>query len=291
MPSVPSTALPVHPLASVPLHNPAFLPSHQSTSTPTPDPDTDDVILVYAEVGHAVSQVSTTSTSPYPPSIQPYYFQASPEQNPPQPTVKPRIDLATLDLHSPSSIVGTPFDLSPRFEYPFSLSTSVASDIDTLIPSLSTYPSSLASLDFHMHTSMSLPPSLPSSVPPRTKREIRSFSPTQSKRDPPIPPGLVKKRLLNANMISVSDHGAPAASPSAQQARGRGASLSTLPHKLKATAQNGDNAESAASRPGDKPRSQSLDPSLSLVRLTLPSSTTVTPRPRAPSHTAALLRR
>lgn len=33
--------------------------------------------------------------------------------------MKPHLSLANLSLHSPSSIVGTPFDVEPRFEYPF----------------------------------------------------------------------------------------------------------------------------------------------------------------------------
>ncbi|KAI0342942.1 hypothetical protein BDW22DRAFT_169568 [Trametopsis cervina] len=91
---------------------------------------------------------------------------------------KPLICLSDLSLHSPSAIVGTPFDVSPRFEYPFPEDSS-SSDSSIFGPS-PFIPSYHSPVTFH--------PSIPTN---------RSYSPTHPKhtlRDPPVPPGLAKKR-------------------------------------------------------------------------------------------------
>lgn len=107
-------------------------------------------------------------------------------------SLKPRLDLSDLSLHSPSSILGTPFDVSPRFEYPFPpSSTSAESDAPWTSLNVITSPFMTYSSAFLP----TLPPSLPISRP-----EARCHSPTHSKlqpRDVPIPPTLVKKRWSN----------------------------------------------------------------------------------------------
>ncbi|KAI0710197.1 hypothetical protein C8Q76DRAFT_695285 [Earliella scabrosa] len=249
MPTVPSTRLSVDSLVSVPLADPDFLASDEPFTGPTPDPDTDDVVLVPVDDrGNAVSQ--------------------PPEQAPPQPTVKPRIELSSLTLHSPSSIVGTPFDPSPRFEYPFP--ASCAPPVLQVDPALPSFPILASPLLSFPHMLSGLPPSLPLTIPSlapsgpavpttKVKAEFRSFSPTHPKlqaREPPIPPGLVKKRKLNLN-------GTTDPAPSAlsdPQGRARGGSLSVLSDALQQLAGGrGSSAGIETSRCNDAFRSQSLD--------------------------------
>ncbi|RPD60032.1 hypothetical protein L226DRAFT_523080 [Lentinus tigrinus ALCF2SS1-7] len=195
MPTVPPTCVPVDPLVSVPLSNPDLLASDENIAGPTPDPDTDEIVLVPADVGNAVSHDSF-------------------ESSPPQPILKPRLDLGTIVLHSPSSIVGTPFDPSPRFEYPFPTSGCSPHLHQHLDPAMS-FSTILSS------------PLFGGAIPPKAKSDVRSFSPTHPKfhpRDPPVPPGLVKRRLRRDSMVD-----SPAASaPEAPQGQPRDDSLNSL---------------------------------------------------------------
>lgn len=96
--------------------------------------------------------------------------------------MKPHLSLANLSLHSPSSIVGTPFDVEPRFEYPFPPSSG-GTDGDSI----------------SRHGSMHLSPTFspvtfaPSSLP-LSRGEVRTVSLKLQARDPPVPPGLAKKK-------------------------------------------------------------------------------------------------
>ncbi|KAI0763497.1 hypothetical protein BD413DRAFT_616372 [Trametes elegans] len=220
MPTVPSTCVPVDNSASVvgvpPLSEANIHGSVERTVGPTPDPDTDDVVLVPVEQGNAVSLGFLESA-------------------PPQSSVKPRIDLSNLNLHSPSSIVGTPFDISPRFEYPFPPATC-----SPLFPSVHDFDPGASSFAALPAVDMTNIPSIPSPMPGsfpsfpvatvlpgRARGETRNFSPTHPKlqsRDPPVPPGLVKKHKLN----KVAAAGAAPARLSAS--RPRAGSLSRVMH-------------------------------------------------------------
>lgn len=117
----------------------------------------------------------------------------------PPPAVMPQINLlSNVSLHSPSPIVGTPFDVKAnKFEYPFP-------DLDEQTsPSVPTNSSP---------QSISRPPSsgsqhlLSSSPPPHVARNISpppinflNYTPAHPKmraknREPPVPPGLITKR-------------------------------------------------------------------------------------------------
>ena len=107
------------------------------------------------------------------------------------PKRKPRLNLTDITLHSPSSILGTPFDVSePRFEYPFPASP----------PDPDFYPGpSFAPFAGHI---TSFGPTPPPPVIASTSSSARhdpakALSPTHLKlqpRDPPVPPSLAKKR-------------------------------------------------------------------------------------------------
>ncbi|KAG7444756.1 uncharacterized protein BT62DRAFT_933806 [Guyanagaster necrorhizus] len=91
-----------------------------------------------------------------------------------------------LRLHSPSEIIGTPFDIeSPRFEYPFPEPSSSPAEPLNCLASAASSISSLQSPLNHI-TAIHLPqPDIPSFVPVRTKVRTETI---------PIPPGLVEKR-------------------------------------------------------------------------------------------------
>ncbi|RDX57342.1 hypothetical protein OH76DRAFT_1550616 [Lentinus brumalis] len=228
MPTVPSSCVPVASHVSDPLSDPDYLASDDHSSGPTPDPDTDDCVLIPADVGNAVSQHSIEST-------------------PPQPIVRPRIELDTLVLHSPSSIVGTPFDPSPRFEYPFpapGCTPQFGNDYDPM-HTQGTMFSSSSHAAYPSVPPLAAPANASSityggAVPSKVKVDVRGFSPTHIKlnpRDPPVPPRLAKRRLHRNGAVDP----AAASAPDALLARPRGESLSDLSDKL---------AQLAAEQPG-----------------------------------------
>ncbi|KAI0661692.1 hypothetical protein C8Q70DRAFT_932014 [Cubamyces menziesii] len=265
MPTVPPQCVPVDssysPLPAVSaLSEAALFGADERIAGPTPDPDTDDVVLVPVEQGNAVSQ-------------------ELPEDAPPQTSVKPgRIDLGNLNLHSPSSIVGTPFDSSPRFEYPFPPATCSPPfpslfEFDPLMPS---FPYAALSAAPPVVPPVSIPgyplPSIASfvSLPGRARTETRSgFSPTHPRlqpRDPPVPPSLVKKRRLNHNQPSAPEAAPQPAKTGPAVARPRAGSLSSLPEQLQRFAMTergqdrGRGEDARVDRcQGEKDRSQSLD--------------------------------
>ncbi|KAF8079305.1 hypothetical protein FPV67DRAFT_1444457 [Lyophyllum atratum] len=128
--------------------------------------------------------------------------------SPEQPLLSVVLPLSDLALHSPSSqIVGTPFTTESRFEYPFPDSSSSPSDAPS--PSSSViltpgFPSVCTSASFPSSSSQSLtlsssPPSMTSPFPPTfpLPANLPTYSSTHPKMragDPPVPPGLVKKR-------------------------------------------------------------------------------------------------
>ncbi len=99
------------------------------------------------------------------------------------------LGIGDLTLHSPSSIVGTPFDVSPKFEYPFPPSMpdhqSTVSSIHATSSSSATFPA-MPAIGPH---SLIFPTSQP-------HQHRDSFSATHFKlqhRDPPVPPRLSTK--------------------------------------------------------------------------------------------------
>ncbi|KAL6298413.1 hypothetical protein BKA93DRAFT_696870, partial [Sparassis latifolia] len=115
---------------------------------------------------------------------------------------KPHISLGNLTLHSPSSIMGTPFDLSPRFEYPFPPNVDPAEHtLPATMPTMPTFSSSLVSFPASF---LSVP--LPQLPMPSTRAD-RNHSHTHMRmqtRDPPMPPGLAKKGRAPASSITSS---------------------------------------------------------------------------------------
>lgn len=114
---------------------------------------------------------------------------------------KPSLVIEDLSLHSPSSIVGTPFDVSPRFEYPF------PSDIPEPPPTVLPIHASLAIQfsAFPNTTTVASPTLTLSNPPPRESRGFLATHPKLQTREPPIPPGLSKKRWS----LSMSAPGRP----------------------------------------------------------------------------------
>lgn len=114
--------------------------------------------------------------------------------------------LSDLTFHTPSQIVGTPFSINaPKFEYPFPETTSSTPEPSPLSSSLPTLPSiATASFSFsaasqpllatpppvlhHFPNSFPLPPDMPNYS--ATHPMMRNVA----VRDPPVPPGLAKKR-------------------------------------------------------------------------------------------------
>ncbi|KAI0926225.1 hypothetical protein AcV5_008739 [Taiwanofungus camphoratus] len=194
MPTVPPTYRPISFADEGLLVTPVSDNISDDTSGPTPDPELDDIVLVSAESGDAV----TSAYSDQPPAHS-------------DPYIKPHFCLGELNLHSPSSIVGTPFDLSPRFEYPFPTPPALPEPEIPLSTSLPSFSPSVFSLGVP-----AIGPSLPLAPLPRTRANPRGYSPTHPKlhpREPPMPPGLAKKCRI-----------ASVASPTAYP-RSRGGSL------------------------------------------------------------------
>ncbi|KAI0327803.1 hypothetical protein GY45DRAFT_1081242 [Cubamyces sp. BRFM 1775] len=264
MPTVPPKCVPVDAYSPLPavsaLSEAALFGPDERIAGPTPDPDTDDVVLVPVEQGNAVSQDLLAPA-------------------PPQTSEKPgRIDLGSLNLHSPSSIVGTPFDISPRFEYPFPPATCSPPfpSFFEFDPSMASFPYPALSTSIPSAPPVVPPVSIPSyplppiavGLPGRARAETRSFSPTHPRlqpRDPPVPPSLVKKRRLNHNQSVAADAPQlPKAGPAV--GRPRAGSLSSLPEHLQRLAgaeageDRGRGEIPAVDRcQGEKDRSQSLD--------------------------------
>ncbi|KZT07587.1 uncharacterized protein LAESUDRAFT_713319 [Laetiporus sulphureus 93-53] len=189
MPTVPSSCVPLASLADEGVRLvPAGLHLQEDTAGPTPDPDLDDLVLVPAESGNVV-------TSTHAPELPAAYGRKADAGL----SVKPRLSLGNLALHSPSSIIGTPFDLSPRFEYPFptppcepEIPLSMSASLPNIRCSAAAF-----SMPFIGGAIGSGAPSF--STLPRPRAGVRGFSPTRLKlrpREPPMPPTLAKKRRI-----------------------------------------------------------------------------------------------
>ncbi|KAF9238519.1 hypothetical protein BU15DRAFT_22476, partial [Melanogaster broomeanus] len=88
-------------------------------------------------------------------------------------------------------IVGTPFDLgSQRFEYPFPQTQGSPTEAFTPLSSSITSPShaQLATWPIHISKSFPLTP------PPLSRAKVHPKLRSASVREPPVPPGLVKRR-------------------------------------------------------------------------------------------------
>ncbi|EMD34049.1 hypothetical protein CERSUDRAFT_117556 [Gelatoporia subvermispora B] len=181
MPTVPSTLSScVHGVDADALPSlPANALHHPNLYGPTPDPDFDDLELVPVENGNAVTEAGAPPQAHNGPA-----FASSPVPVPERRSL-PRMHLPNIALHSPSAIVGTPFDLSPRFEYPFSAAAlsepdvSLAASLAAPFAAFSVLPSS-ASLS-----------ALPAGAHTHTHRHPKLQS---APRHPPVPPGLASKR-------------------------------------------------------------------------------------------------
>lgn len=202
MPQIPPTGISVTDLDSD-VHAINTLASHLSlggsSSGPTPDPDLDDVVLISPDNVGVVSSLSPTSD--FPPAPRRSSFN------------HPRINLRDISLHSPSSIVGTPFDFSsPRFEYPF---PSAAADPEITVPS--TLPPTMSThySTFQASIVASMPHfPIPSVAFPRS--DARSHPPAHSRlhapiREPPIPPSLAKKKRWSLGLNVTPEKARPEA--------------------------------------------------------------------------------
>ncbi|OCH95367.1 hypothetical protein OBBRIDRAFT_883925 [Obba rivulosa] len=185
MPSVPST---LSPSAST---DPVFLPPVLDDSYgPTPDPDLDDLELVSVENGNAVTEVrlallASACAAAHPLQIRepPHVHTHVPLMHPPRPRA-PHMSLSHLVLHSPSPFVGTPFDLSPRFEYPFPPAAASAPDVSLPAPPFPPF-----------CVSASLSALSPASRAALSPASMRSHAhPKLPNSQPPVPPGLALKR-------------------------------------------------------------------------------------------------
>ncbi|KZT73169.1 hypothetical protein DAEQUDRAFT_762516 [Daedalea quercina L-15889] len=234
MPTVPPTFVPVAPYDdAIPGHAAFPVPGvldhidrHDAAPGPTPDPEFDDFTLVPMESGHAV-----TSTGPSRPPASP---------SPPR---KPRLSLGPLSLHSPSTaIVGTPFDLSPRFEYPFpSLASSTSAsavDPDGLpyaqwpfgayghghVPGWAGFPVS-ASLSLPSLSAAGSPLALGHPWTLGAAGARRAPHPKLHRGEPPVPPSLAKKRRVvrerEAAAAAALSHTDPADRQAARSVRRR----------------------------------------------------------------------
>ena len=157
-----------------------------------------------------------------PPSSSRTSRQPSPAASPSRSSHPP---LGKLSLHSPSSIVGTPFDLSPRFEYPFpspsSASTASPSVYDRdgvpspyghvpfgayghgHVPGWAGFPVSASLPDLSVTASQAAGPPYafaphghPWAMGPGAHRAQNPMHPKLRLREPPIPPSLAKKRRI-----------------------------------------------------------------------------------------------
>ncbi|KAK7691018.1 hypothetical protein QCA50_006121 [Cerrena zonata] len=176
-------------------------------SGPTPDPDLDDMLLVSAD---GVGVVSSVSSQDNPPD----HVASDP---------KPRLSLNEIAFHSPSSIIGTPFDISPRFEYPFPLS-SEPDPITLLSTSSITSPlSHLPGPYLPSAPSMVLSTPMPLARPTYSTHLKLKAKPS---KEPPVPPGLAKKRWsINLNINTKVQHVQPApVVPSRPRTRARSSS-------------------------------------------------------------------
>ncbi|KAG6373507.1 hypothetical protein JVT61DRAFT_6665 [Boletus reticuloceps] len=129
-----------------------------------------------------------------------------PPPGPPPPPNQPTSDTPQSDSgrsfssSSSSSIMGTPFDLgAQRFEYPFP--PAQGSPTDPFLPLSSS----------HSHSHAQLPPwpihiskSFPLTQPPLGKAKAHPKLRSASVREPPVPPGLVKRRSRIAGVTHQS---------------------------------------------------------------------------------------
>jgi len=114
----------------------------------------------------------------------------------------PRMDLThNIPLHSPTPMVGTPFDVKANYEYPFPRDYEHSSSVPAiLIPNMTSRPPSAGSL--HM-LSGSPPPHMGISVSPPPVSASYTSSPAHPKmrsREPPVPPSLITKRRPNSKV-------------------------------------------------------------------------------------------
>ncbi|EPT05618.1 hypothetical protein FOMPIDRAFT_1013333 [Fomitopsis schrenkii] len=189
-----------------------------AASGPTPDPDTEDFAIVPMENGNAVTEPGPERPPAHSSAAALSGPHTSRQSSPP--ARNSRFSLGALSLNSPSSaIIGTPFDLSPRFEYPFpsSASTDVASSVfdHDSVPYPYGHPlfgayghrhvlgwaglpvsSSLPNLSSTAGFPIAAPPGHPSVMGPGAQRIQVPTHPKLSLREPPIPPSLTRKRYI-----------------------------------------------------------------------------------------------
>ncbi|KAI0734180.1 hypothetical protein C8Q72DRAFT_453197 [Fomitopsis betulina] len=175
-----------------------------TASGPTPDPDVEDFTI--EPNGNAVTEIGPPAHS------SAAALTGSHQTSPPSSSPCNCPSLGSLSLNSPSAaIIGTPFDLSPRFEYPFpsaSSTTAVASVFDHdgfpyhyghpllgayghgHLPDWAGYPVSSSAPDL---SSIAAPPPRRHWAPGSGFQRSGPIHPKLRIGEPPIPPSLSKK--------------------------------------------------------------------------------------------------
>ncbi|KAJ3486851.1 hypothetical protein NLI96_g3965 [Meripilus lineatus] len=198
---------------------------------PTPDPELDDIVLVSVVTGDGIGAITSVSTAVFDDQAFPDHslvlsqqglsLMQGPGVSARTKPEKPHLSIDDLSLHSPSSVLGTPFDASPKFEYPFpesfpdQQSGSAASHRDPSIPStVSAFPIPLSFLT-------TSPVNLPAS-PVFEPRALVAVHPKLQTKDSPVPPSLSNKIWPN----TVNAPGRP-------RSRTKSASIDATPLPLK----------------------------------------------------------
>ena len=131
-------------------------------------------------------------------------------QSKPALAAMPHLDLThNIPLHSPTPIVGTPFDVNANYEYPFppDHNSHPSSSVPSIQSPISTSrPPSTCSL--HMLSNSPPPHTAKSTSPPPVSSSYTypRAHPKMRPHEPPVPPGLItKRRRLSAARSGSND--------------------------------------------------------------------------------------
>ena len=165
--------------------------------------------------GIPVIKVKFLHVLPLPANRHHFSVIKPPRTNPPT-TITPEINLLhAIPLHSPTPIVGTPFDAKAnKFEYPFPPLGESSAPNDPRPLSSSPRPRAGSQ---HILSGSPPPHAMKCASPPFS---LRKYSPTHPKfrsnvREPPVPPGIVTRRRR------ISDNATRARSSSIDSSRSR----------------------------------------------------------------------
>lgn len=116
----------------------------------------------------------------------------------------PPLDLVhNIPLRSPTLIMGTPFDVTVNYEYPFPLDHPPST-----VPTISSPTMQLPSASSQHLLSSSLPPHVAKSISPPPISGSYSHSLTHPKMqspEPPIPPGIITRRQMSKARSASND--------------------------------------------------------------------------------------